>query len=790
MLRLRGSTIMVVGMLASMPATADDTSIRTKFDAMFLQCTKPANVNCVGLSEESRTRCSECQEWGGLYTVTAGSNLSVAAYTNRQQAAPEFIRDVLTSMYNLSSEQAREYTPPHLPALYNDPERYGWREIATPRPGSITLDRSVILYAIDHLPPIEGRGPFTARSVFQRPFWSMATIFGWPRITDGPIALEDIPLLFRGERPITLLPKFEFDHVTPNADGSIPAGWNAWFEQRASSRTNAVSRLVPNMQYNLTVHVAPQAYRGQFSRAASGEVMARTWTMANSTAARTLRLTALALTDEDAMYVHGSGVADLYVDLDKIRAWSGEGPPEGRLPTPPERRNATYVFGETIIPVTTTEREGITFVGLSIWDEQSTPIDDIAIPICVAATEARARELCTAQQRSGVSFSSFDVGRPTAAAAPDAVLHFVSFGHSVTGIFRVNQRGAQFVSWRIPGGLRAFRGHLAELNDRFASAQYNTETFARTGEELYRLLFGLLGGHPDPATLKAQATFETFARSRIRRASGDVPTLFVRFLETEPERRLGIIPLGLAKMGPAPDAYLGYSFHIQTPLPQHGSSSPEKCVSDWTLVLPRMEHETLGTLRTKFDRDFRSWRENSRLFESMRDFRLWIGTNETTEASAIVILSHHDRDQETGTLSMDKHDDLRPAEIYRQFDGGAIAILNGCETAGPTVDNFLSRFNNHGVGTVIATFFAVESTMALDYLRCLSLELPEGNGGTTTLAAAHHRALRCLARTRPESGGNPYGPAALAYTLIGNPTARLCQPVRRAEPQTSGAARP
>lgn len=779
--RVRHCVLFSVLVLSSISALGEKPSRLKEFESAYLHCIKPASVKCDAISDAGKQRCPQCEQWGGLITVQGdgGEATSVAAYVGRGRSARAFIHDLLVNIFRISEDRAARYTPPSLRALYDHPEAYGWVEVAVPEAGVLLMDRDVAAFTLQATPPLRGRGAMTFKRLLYHPSL-FRRFFGAPAIQDGTVSFAEMPGLFARDRPIALKPDFEIEQLTPDLANKTPTAWNAWFEEPPSPNYWAVERLKPNTEYNLVLHIAPLEYRGQFLRYSSDEVQRRITSRSRTTGAHALRLTSLLLTDDEALRVQGSGTADILVDLDKVRAWTGEGPSGDALSDQRARRtDPDYLFGNASLRVRTTDKEGTTLIGVSIWDELAWPIDELTISVCVASSSERAREVCEAEKPTAVAYSSFDVGRPAVTPGPDAALHFISFGRAVTGVFHRNQRGAPYLAWKIPGGAQAFTEHLAALNNAAARARYDQAMLSRAGEELYRLLFGRIGDEVNLNAEKAQAAFEGFIRPHLLQSfssPGRVPSLFVRYLTTEPERQLTLVPLGMAKVGPGPDAYLGFHFQIQSPLQRNGHQEGKPCLTNWHLVLPSATHPELGSLRQAFDVQLGAWSAIAQLSESMDELRDWIGVEDTDSPTALVILSHHFTDHHSGTVSFDDHDDLRASEIHRRFQGNTLAILNGCGTAESSADDFVTALNTHGIGTIIASAHTVDSAMAVDYFGCLCGELTDASADAPTVSEAHFRALQCLRDRSPRANSDPYGAAALAYVMMGNPSAELCQP--------------
>lgn len=766
----------------SLRAGADDAKVRTKLDIEYFQCIRPAEPKCIGFTEDEVKRCPHCTEWGHyqVYRPIEGS-LSDSYYVSHQNTATRFVRDVLVGFYDLSDIQAARYTPPTVRALYDNPKKFGWIEIPSPHAGSIALDRHVVAFALTDMPPPRRRGPITFRRVVHDPSIVLNVIYP-SAASGGEIVTSEGRYLFR-DTPKFLLPDFVIGATTPEAAGAAPLGWNTWFEKWPGPTYRPVVALQPNTTYNLMVHLSPFGYDNAVTAVpARPEVVKRISFMITQTAASAMRLTALALPDETFLRARNA-TSQAVVNLDRMRDWkrAPARPKSDPLNYLADRKEPNFVFGEFSFTVDTREREGRTLMGVSIWDENAWPIDEITIPVCIAASPDRASTVCSGSTPVTSDVASFDVARPVRVRKPDAALHIISIDHStLTGVFHRNDvRGSQYFAWRIPGTEAEFMQRVEASLAQAAEARYTQRELTRAGESLYDDLFAS-DDAANASAHRAQTAFESFARPYLLGSGGKgkTPSLFVRFVaggggSSAPTR---LLPIGLAKARLGDDAFLGFHFRIEMPLAHESPAASSTCISRWSMFVPPADDTPLGAARKRLDVRLPAWTHAAKLYENADDFRSWIGEpTDDGEATALAVLAHYGTLHGRGQITMRPHESVATNEFRRRFVRPSVAILDGCETGGEgefSAESIANVLNEHGVDTIVATTHAITAEMAVDYLGCLATQFA---AGAASFGDTHFKALQCL-RNRQSSAGTAYGAAALAYELIGDPDIMVCSP--------------
>jgi hypothetical protein len=476
---------------------------------------------------------------------------------------------------------------------------------------------------------------------------------------------------------------------------------------------------------------------------------------------------------------------DLPLNLERMERWPGPDEPEGNpLDQLREGRPADFVFGETLIPLQTRQKEGWTAVGISIWDDKDGwPIDGLTIPVCVASSDSRSLEVCPARTRQTDKSGGPDFARLLRDHGPDAAIHVVGLGSAgVGGFFRRNDiPNAPFYAWRLHGREDEFIRNLRARVAEFGAQAEDAEEVANLGEQLYGYLFAA----DDPANRAAHAArvaFEEFARPYLTKSPAShaaPPTLYVRFLRDrlrpDDERNATLLPFALAKVGTEPDAFLGFHFKIEIPLPTQIPEEGSPCISRWKLFLPVEDPDFRFVLR-RIAGAVSQWSAASRV-SRMRELKDWLATErDDPNATALVVLSHAGERAGDVRLVVGRGY-VASEQIRRTFNRPSVAILNGCSVAAPGSERFVKVLNEHGVDAVIAARHEVGKEMAADFFDCLARALPAPDADRgSALGDLYFQTIQCLRQRSSYPDTPAYGAAALAYGLFGNSELLLCGP--------------
>lgn len=783
----------LIGVLVVWPllAHADDERVQTTLDFSFYRCMRPQNVTCIAFDEEKKAACPQCSEWTqvDIYKLI-NTTLSDERYVGQGKHANKFVRAVLTDVYGLPAVQTARYVPAKMSYLYDRPEKYGWVKLPYPTDGALMVDRrkAALVTGERVAGGPSDRGPLTPRRLFRKP--SLVWELLHPSSRRGGRLRHSLARFFFSNpevdgEPISVLPDFMMYGAPPQGaqgldTGEIPFGWNGWFEKPPSPTYQPSQTLRPNETYNFIVHLAPYAYRNQYGVTARRQVVDRLMLLTRSPV-KQLRLKALLITDEGYLRPTGSNTTTFEINLEAIKRWQAA--PSAPAGDPMEElragRDAPFVFGSAMMQVRTGSREGATTLALSLWDPDGWPIDEFVVPVCIAEIDARGEEPCKRTRRVRNSFGGADLARIARDAQPDAAFHFVDLGaDGITGIFRRNDvAGAPYHVWKIRKTAREFVDHLSAVMGDFSNAAENPEELTRNGERVYNALFGTEGSAP-------RVAFEEFARARMKNTPTSVqaPALFVRFVEGSSVRHTRLLPLGAAKIPKHRDGFLGYYFRIETPLARQITDAANRCVSEWTILVPPASDTVLGPLRRGLAARLpRFLSPPARVHDTIKTFRDWITSEEQSPAAALLVVGHHDARNGIGRLRLDSRsttkDFVASDELHREFTEPSVAILASCGSGGVGTEAFVNALNERGVDAIIATRHDVSTPLVIDFLDCLNACLPDNTSSTgTPLSAAHFDALQCVRRRTSPATRKPYGAAALAYVLVGNSSLRLCRP--------------
>lgn len=449
----------------------------------------------------------------------------------------------------------------------------------------------------------------------------------------------------------------------------------------------------------------------------------------------------------------------------------------------------SFRIGHVAFNLHTRTREGMAGIGLSFWAD-GRPVDEMTVPYCVSGDDSLATR-CAPSTRGTVSLNGLDSVRIAAGSSdaagrtPDAAIHFLQLdSDQVVGIFRRKTwEPGRFESWRVgrtAGGLREyFENSLLPAFSKTTTDQGLRER----GYEFYNLLFPPPGPSDAPEAGRARNEFEAFVRSHFTDHTAsdhehlETPSIFIRMLPQD-NSAIPLIPLGLlaVKLDQRPPEFLGFHFRIEAPLSVQNYQSATACISTWALVVPPSRGD-LQQLRQRFDESLPGLKNGAQYFyESMADFGTYLADGSESDPAALVVLSHHNRNQ----ISFSSSDMLLSTAVRRRFLQPSLAILDGCGTGAPGAVDFIQQLNMRGINSVIATNTEIRPEIAADFLKCLASELEDHkNAQDYRLSYAYLNALECLGKRSLQAGEPNYGALALTYSLLGNGNLKLCGPQKK-----------
>ena len=453
------------------------------------------------------------------------------------------------------------------------------------------------------------------------------------------------------------------------------------------------------------------------------------------------------------------------------------------------KADPSFRLGHVAFNLHTRTREGMAGIGLSFWAD-GRPVDELTVPYCVSADQSMSAR-CKPSTGGTVSLKGLDSVRiatgssDAAGRMPDAAIHFLQLdSDQVVGIFRRNTwEPGRFESWRLgrtAGGLREyFENTLLPAFSKTSTDQGLRER----GYEFYNLLFPPPGPSDAPGAGRARDEFEAFVRSHFKdhtasaREHLQTPSIFIRMLPQD-NSSIPLIPLGLlaVKIDQRPPEFLGFHFRIEAPLSVQNYQPAAACISTWALVVPPSRGD-LQQLRQRFDENLPDMKNGAQYFyENMADFGAYLADGRERDPAAVVVLSHHNRNQ----ISFSSSDMLLSTAVRRQFLQPSLAILDGCGTGAPGAVDFIQQLNMRGVNSVIATNTEIRPEIAADFLKCLASELEaHKNLPDYRLSYAYLNALECLSRRSLQAGEPNYGALALTFSLLGNGNLKLCGPQKK-----------
>jgi hypothetical protein len=549
--------------------------------------------------------------------------------------------------------------------------------------------------------------------------------------------------------------------------------WNAWAAE-AQARNRPLASVPPASAIYVSLDLALVDYASNLPGAVSQKLeqqLARSlapWASAPSDEVK--RFDVIVLPDQ-AHFEPTPQFTSLDVSPARLAAaLSSRRPPPRDAWQALSRGESWFRFGtmRTPQPIMVGRQTGLGRVYLSIWDpEAGQPIEELVLAVCIGQRSVD----CGEEKAVSVHYEGIagDLQAAGDQPAPDAALQFLARGEEVIGVYR--ERGWRLrnsLVWRLQSGA----GELQDYLHRTVPAQLNPplpDRIRSVGRDLYEMLFPQ--GRADAARL---------ALTRLL-AGSDRPRLFVRLLRNNQSPPL-TLPVGILSLpGEKGDAFLGRRARLEIPLERQMAGGPA-CVSAWQQVMPLGSgpvpggpdptidaalHAVDGALLGRWHKRFGA--------TDMDGFRHWLERPERTPAQGLLVISH----QADGELYFSRNGPrLSLFGIGREFDPPAVAVLIACQTAGRDAARIVRNLNQRGVSGVVATSASIGPELAGRFLGCFwkALEQPGGQASEITAANALDEAVRC-AGARPDRGpaSDGFDPAALLFTYLGDPGARLCR---------------
>jgi hypothetical protein len=570
---------------------------------------------------------------------------------------------------------------------------------------------------------------------------------------------------------------------------SVELTWNAWAEPASPSPSfSPVSFLEPGgKNYSLILDLAAFAYSDgpdTYSRGVGGKV--REWLLSSKAPDTELKL--LVIPDEKFFEPLPSTqrAITLPVDLKQLRRALKAGVQVTREPFEILKGNpkAGFSFGRVSLNLRTRSQEGVGSVAIALWADGTLPVDELSIPLCVAA-DAKKAEQCKEGDGLQDSLSGIDPIRVSAqqrafAMKPNAALHFIELDSATTvGVFRDNAWPAgRYVSWSLGKSTKTIRNYLQQtLLPDFDRATNETELIP-VGKALFNLLFPSTDARD---ARDAREAFAEFIRSQTgKRDAANPPSIFVRVLSDDRDDPPFLVPLGLMvhDINGQKD-FLGFHFRMQTPLQIQDYQPHIRCIANWVVLAPPANASGVPKELNDALEQFSHWHDKWE-FKPITNIPALIEWAEEDIGEkmplSLFLLAH----QDSNTLYFANSPRLQSEGILRRFKTPSVAIVNGCSTSAPGSSAIVEKLNSRGVSTVIATAAKVHPRLAGDFFSVLGDYLTTDTSGEAyPLGVAHFLTLQKLRRMAPSGTETAYGAKVLAYELLGNSNVRVCSPPLR-----------
>ncbi len=362
--------------------------------------------------------------------------------------------------------------------------------------------------------------------------------------------------------------------------------WNVWAE-RSSHLTYAPQPMQLGLDYSIALNLAAFAYKtkdgkGVYYQDASASFV--DWIKRNSSI-DSADVQVLALPDPRFFQMEGNRLQTIPIDLKKIRELQKSNLALTQFPFDylhSHEGNAPFSFGVGTFGFMCQRMllQGGGSIAFSIW-ENGKPIDEVVVSLCVLNSP---NDPCPDENAPTPSLRGVDLSGEN--TLPNGALHLIERGTDIVGVFRCNSCASpRYYSWTVgeqgPGWLG---GQVRQLTDQLTPPVADRNSFGRVGDTLYNLIFPNLH---DPDEKVAEDTFSAFASSMKAKLSNGAPgSLFVRVLTVAPD--LVIFPTALLRVAIArwKKGFLGFLLNIESPLELQDYSTPQKCISKWTLFVP------------------------------------------------------------------------------------------------------------------------------------------------------------------------------------------------------------
>jgi hypothetical protein len=366
---------------------------------------------------------------------------------------------------------------------------------------------------------------------------------------------------------------------------------------------------------------------------------------------------------------------------------------------------------------------------------------------------------------------------------PIASIHFIDLRDR--GTFGVLARpdpagNVTYSSWQLRNSLDEIATQIRDsidTNIKRASLEGDPSWLATGGEALTGLLFA-------GTALTPGAGPETILSSLMQHRSppeGPPPALYIRAITQSRSALLGL-PLGMVSL-PVSESerdFVGFHFRIEMPLDGIPYERTASCIRRWVVLTPPANSgdSALKDARDQVD----GWltrlnppNAGTILFDDLTKFADWsrLQAAPDTEATALLIISHHDKER----LWFDASWTLPIAQIRRELRRPTIVILTACGTTEPGTTAVVKQFADAGASAAIATWTEVEGRMAGRFVSLFMDELAANSKVVGySIGRAFFDSTKKLGAEPVGGSGKRYGAFALLFALMGDAGLQLCLP--------------
>jgi hypothetical protein len=552
---------------------------------------------------------------------------------------------------------------------------------------------------------------------------------------------------------------------------TFEATWNSWLENSGPPSFSKLETVHTRGDYQAVLDLSAFEYstnsNGIVAKRASSQLL--DWLKRQK--GETIRLKALMVPDPALLPTNKTKVQNLDVSLSKMRQYArnrSQTIPADPLADLAKNPDLDFRFGHTLFEFHTGDKEGLAYIGLSIW-ANDIPLDEVVVPVCISDTDSTDDCDVTRTSYRGDPLNAVPLSKEK--DLPAASLHFFDFGPDRTiGVLHVS--GDEYLTWT----LGTLSNSLGKFIDEVLLKNFDKDVGATALQSTGYSLYNLLLPPNDPFASKARQQLEGVVAKRLSLTGNrtDAPPLVIRMASYDSESSF-FVPLGMVAVPVADERYfLGDLFRVLSPLPHQEYRPVDSCISRWVMVMPPAVDQSPKEL-TDARRELKDWTNACKgpdCIGSIPDFEKWIGsTAPESKSTALLLLGHYEDD----SFTFDHAQFLAPSAIQKPFKLPSIAIIDACAAAAPGADLFVRYLNEAGFQAIVATTTTVKPIMAGQYFDLLARQLEEHKKEKDyTISKAHFDAVRALESTAESDTFPAYGPKALIYSLLGNGSLRLC----------------